>query len=327
MVNKRVDYIDVMRGIGIVVMCLGHSIALLTEPVNTFILLFHMPLFFFVSGMLFYNKDLGGFWGFLKKKSFCMLVPQVVLSVLIVVEQLLISVVKKDSSIFLEIDILSILLGWFLIVLFVVEIILYLIFKFIKKKLYIAIVTAAFLVGFILCNSNLLYLQQILCATFFALLGYFLRPIIDGFYEKNKGGYLLPLFFLVAILSQINTQPVGMYMNQYGNKFIFIIGAFLGIIAVADVAFVFKDFKPLKFFGKNSIIIYVTHRLLLTIVSSVLNKTLTLFLGTEGLNRLYPWYFVPWLMVLLLEIPIILFVNRYTPWLFGKRISKEHKIS
>lgn len=323
MLNKRIEYIDVMRGIGIVIMCLGHSIARLDDPVNTFISIFHMPLFFFVSGMLFYNKKLEKFADFLKKKIFSLLVPQLVLTILIVAEQLLISVVKKDASIFLGIDILSIVLGWFLIVLFVVEIILYFVFKLIKKKLHIALITAVFLVGFLLCNHDIMYLQQILCATFFALLGYLLRPIIERFYEKNKGGYLLPLLFLVAILSHINTHPVGMYMNQYGNKFIFIIGAFLGIIAVADASFIFKDFKPLQFFGKNSIIVYITHRLLLTITSSILNKMLTFFIGTEGLNRLYPWYFVPWIIVLLLEIPIILFVNRYTPWLIGKKNNKR----
>lgn len=317
--NKRIEYIDVMRGIGIVLMCLGHSIALLSEPVNTFISIFHMPLFFFVSGMLFYKKELGNFWGFLKKKCLSILVPQLLLAAVIFIEQLLICIVKKDVSVILEIDISSLLLGWFLIVLFVAEIIIYWILKFIKKRLYIALVTVVFFVGFLLCNIDIMYLQQILCATFFALLGFLFRPIIEHYHKKNNSGYLLPLLFLVAVLSHINTSPVGMYMNQYGNKFIFIIGAFLGIVAVADLSFLFNDFKPLQFFGKNSIIIYVTHRLLLTIISSLFNKMLVFFIGTAGLNRLYPWYFLPWLIVLLLEVPLILFCNRFTPWLFGKK--------
>ena len=50
---ERIEYIDVTKGIGIMSVLLGHSISLMAHPVNRFILSFHMPLFFFVSGMLF----------------------------------------------------------------------------------------------------------------------------------------------------------------------------------------------------------------------------------------------------------------------------------
>ena len=54
----RQNYIDVMRGIGILLVMLGHSIATINEPTNKLILSFHMPLFFFISGCCFTIENL-----------------------------------------------------------------------------------------------------------------------------------------------------------------------------------------------------------------------------------------------------------------------------
>lgn len=56
--NNRVRYIDAAKGLGILLVMLGHSISRLGQPVNTFILSFHMPLFFFVAGLLFYSRNI-----------------------------------------------------------------------------------------------------------------------------------------------------------------------------------------------------------------------------------------------------------------------------
>lgn len=55
--NKRVLYIDVMKGIGILMVALGHCIPNVDHPIYRAILSFHMPLFFFISGFLFCGKD------------------------------------------------------------------------------------------------------------------------------------------------------------------------------------------------------------------------------------------------------------------------------
>ena len=52
--KTRIDYFDVLRGIGIVYMVLGHIY--LGEVFDKYIHAFHMPIFFFVSGY-FYNGD------------------------------------------------------------------------------------------------------------------------------------------------------------------------------------------------------------------------------------------------------------------------------
>lgn len=50
---QRISYIDTMRGIGITLVILQHCIGSVEEELSRFILTFHMPLFFFISGLCF----------------------------------------------------------------------------------------------------------------------------------------------------------------------------------------------------------------------------------------------------------------------------------
>lgn len=49
---KRCAELDYAKGIGIILVMLGHSITNMDNPLNTMILSFHMPLFFFLSGIV-----------------------------------------------------------------------------------------------------------------------------------------------------------------------------------------------------------------------------------------------------------------------------------
>ena len=56
---KRLKYFDTVKGIGILLVVLGHA-TFVNERLLTFIFSFHMPLFFIVSGMLTAYKDGSG---------------------------------------------------------------------------------------------------------------------------------------------------------------------------------------------------------------------------------------------------------------------------
>lgn len=49
MEKKRLEYIDIARGIGIVLVVLGHCLSQLDGGLRTFIYSFHMPLFFCIG--------------------------------------------------------------------------------------------------------------------------------------------------------------------------------------------------------------------------------------------------------------------------------------
>lgn len=54
--KDRIHYIDVYRGMCMLLVVLGHAVGNVDDPVNKVILSFHMPAFFFLSGMCFRPK-------------------------------------------------------------------------------------------------------------------------------------------------------------------------------------------------------------------------------------------------------------------------------
>lgn len=78
---ERIQWIDIARGIAILMVVLGHCIGNLDDSVNQFILAFHMPLFFFLSGLCAKEEN-GQFMPFILKKARTLLVPQIVLGVI-----------------------------------------------------------------------------------------------------------------------------------------------------------------------------------------------------------------------------------------------------
>lgn len=68
----QLKWVDILKGVGILLVVFGHMTPKATF-VNDFIFLFHMPLFFFISGFLFKsNPNLGAY---AKKKAIQLLIP------------------------------------------------------------------------------------------------------------------------------------------------------------------------------------------------------------------------------------------------------------
>lgn len=86
--KKRINWIDAARGIAILFVVLGHCIGSLEDSMNRVILAFHMPLFFFLSGLCAkYKKDN-------KIKQICnkakvLLIPQIILGLLNCITQII----------------------------------------------------------------------------------------------------------------------------------------------------------------------------------------------------------------------------------------------
>lgn len=63
MIKERIQYIDIAKGIGIALVVLAHS----KFPLNHFVTMFYLPMFFFISGY-FYSPKLN-LNNFLLKKT------------------------------------------------------------------------------------------------------------------------------------------------------------------------------------------------------------------------------------------------------------------
>ena len=89
--QKKIAYIAIAQLIGCILVILGHSIPLnwqipqLIYRADVFLYTFHMPLFFFVSGYLFYKTksfERYTFGAYIKKRSFRLMLPYVVLTLI-----------------------------------------------------------------------------------------------------------------------------------------------------------------------------------------------------------------------------------------------------
>ena len=70
--QDRIEWIDVAKGIGIILVIMGHTFQLdLVTPLYAF----HMPLFFFLSGLLINPEKMGAFYQFARKKFLSILKP------------------------------------------------------------------------------------------------------------------------------------------------------------------------------------------------------------------------------------------------------------
>lgn len=79
-INKRWDYNDLAKSLGMLAILWGHI--RLTGWSNAFVYAWHIPLFFFLSGMVFDKSKYANFKTFLIKKVKSLLVPYVIFSFL-----------------------------------------------------------------------------------------------------------------------------------------------------------------------------------------------------------------------------------------------------
>ena len=79
MPTSRLNYLDYAKGLGILLVIWAHINS--SGPIPTFLYFFHMPLFFFISGMLFSKKRYNSFGTFVQRKGKTLLKPYVIYSV------------------------------------------------------------------------------------------------------------------------------------------------------------------------------------------------------------------------------------------------------
>lgn len=263
----RYRFIDIARGIAILLVVLGHSFSSADCPMNKMILGFHMPLFFFLSGVFAKALSLSGLWGGVKHKILVLLIPHIVLSITLVL--LNGGLWMVDGNRIADFNVIPNLFYWFLPVLFCCSVFFMLLSSAanLEKKLSRLIVIFASVVCVYISDK---YLDSLTSPMFYwiritptAFLFYFL-----GYMSKNRllakkdnqtafrGLFVLVSIVILFVLTQVNT-PVKMYENEYGVYYIFLMTSFLGIFVVLEISRLLEESALLEEMGKLSIAIYV----------------------------------------------------------------------
>ncbi|MBQ7202005.1 acyltransferase family protein [Candidatus Saccharibacteria bacterium] len=340
-IKKRVAYIDILRAIAIILVIIGHISypGFTTAIYKKLIYSFHIPLFFFVSGLsMSFTKYKGlNLKENLKKRFLRIYLPFLIWAILFTLPVISLESIPNvlygtHETLFIS----SHSSLWYLPVLFISTVLMDLLLYWIKNKtklktyyflipiLAIAILCSVEPLGPIL-NGLPLGINIVPMALFFILLGH----SYQNEYNRKKPSILISLPIIIALCAVIyyfginnNINYASMAENRYGNIFYFLMTAISGIVVCLLLTFIIERYikplqKPMQIIGENTFIIFVLHKYPLILINQ-------LFILDPAI------YFSNWLIVpvylaaaLLICLPLSLYIRKNLPLLAGAQEIKK----
>lgn len=320
----RVQWIDGCKGLAIFLVVLGHTLR--TDLSLIYIYGFHMPLFFFLSGLVCNEKKYN--WeSFLKSRFNTLIIPYVTFYLLTWLYWLFVERSFRPLGMEWWQPLVGMVYGaqwhgfmdhngilWFLPCLFMTEVLFFAVKKLSKPWLQLLVVLLLACAGFSF-QTNLPWCINIACVALqFFFVGNVFRVLLLKTTEEKQEIIPAMSVFIVAFASYILLSAhwanhVNMATNEYGNIVIFEVLAFLGVIGFV---YAFKTLSYFSFngggcFGRNTLVIFALHQLILRIVRFVGEKIYPPFPVETNL-----WYALSAdVVVVLCLIPLIWLYNKY----------------
>ena len=315
---KRLDWIDMIKGIGIILVIIGHCVHL-EGGIHRWIFSFHMPMFFVFSGFFVKNDNLVNI---IRKKTISLLIPYVIFILIGFLFTLSIPVWRKQltlkgiiSDIYLgSPDNINISSVWFLICLFITILLLVYCLKFEKYApfIIISIVCAGFcfakyrnMIEFLPAKRLPLNIDVAMIALLFLAIGYYGKNKIITVVEyvkvsTSKNIIICAVFLLVSILLARLNGRVNLHGLLFNNIILYILEACVGTCFAISLALILEKLNTIKrillFGGRNSLKVLGIQALLIRIYISFINL-LT--------NKEYKLYFLPPMHVLLSTLFVV----------------------
>lgn len=287
MLEPRNTSIDILKGLGIVSMVAGHV------PVNQFLVhliyVFHMPLFFFISGYLYRDKELS-FKMLLEKNSKKLLFPYIffgicgyVLWLLEMKPSLLNDALKPLKALFWmnteNMPIAGAL--WFLTAMFFLNLAYPFLFKC-GILVQGAIVSFCLIVGLFLYQGLGIRLPFALDVAF---VGLFFFHVGNRYkkYEQIICGinyFVIAFLFVCGVLGGMLNSKISMRTCDYGNSIIFLSCAVVIIVGLFRFVFWFNSAVKCRVkeyvakIGEISIVFLCLNEIVINIMKSLFGKLL-----------------------------------------------------
>lgn len=334
--NQRKDFIDIAKGIGIILVVLGHLDG--GEQLSRYMIYaFHMPMFFMLSGVFADTKK--PFKEYFVKSAKTLYLPYFILTVADAVIFGAIRLITGGNALgVIKADAIA-LLGfgfetnnrplWFLFALFVIRLVYY----FADKNKYVKYFVMVASLMFILAPSHFelpqkcIYLMAIPGLGFY-ILGNLMKAEILNTDKIIKGHTLASVLIFVALTVGLGfianeNGMIDMTWYNYSEPELFLAGSMFGTIAVIILSALISNLKiPSKvlcFFGRNSVIIMCAHYY-------IARKGMKFLMGRLDLSQ-YLYHPVTQAIalpvIMLIMVVVILIVNKYFYFVFGK--SKPNK--
>lgn len=324
--SPRYKYIDIARGIGLVLLVLGHIVTGNTKLFN-WIYSFHMPLFFYLSGLCVKEERLTSFPPYLIQKLKQRIFPYFIITLFGIIICMLIppyrqlifedGILLHIEHIFLRMIPKNLYVGqvWFLASLFWAEIYFYCWYKICYKNPF------AQLVGMICLILAARYIWKIFIyipiieelpfqmdtafmGSFCYILGFLTAK--HHLLEKTKKYAWILIFPLLFINIYFGTYKNG-YVNMcdlvFGNMWYYLTAMISGVFVIILISYYLPNITILSWYGCHTLPLFAVHTFLIYLVRELVHITTGNYY-TMMVNVPLSTVWIITLIVLLLFFPI-----------------------
>lgn len=335
--KTRLDYLDYARALGILLIVMQHAFQYfyVYDEIVSYVKAFHVTIFFVISGYLtgIRNGENYNMKEIALARAKSLLVPYIVFSLINTFLKFSVSgiqgwltkeIVKQEM---LEFFVTGNGTVWFLTTLFGVEVLFY----FFKQKLGdIFYVLTGVILGCIpffmqqRTSPAEIVLKRIMAGYAFFVWGYFLsRGIL------NRMKYCMAVGIILIAVGAIVWKEQTCEMNYFNGEFRGIIAAlFINITSTTGILLLMyfldgklkRKLKVLSYIGRNSLIIMAVHPILLMCYIYPFGGKLAEY--SERKQRIEG--IVLYLMLIILEVPAIELIQKYFPFMIGKKKTEKN---
>lgn len=352
--KERIEWIDIARALTMFCVIVGHITPI--GDIHTFMYSFHVPAFFFLSGMV--TSCRGSFLQHTAKKIRTIMLPYYFFGIAAIAVYLLLGhLIPQSSMLSLKDCFYGLAYGsaktdcmkfnlhlWFLPVLFVMNIIIYPIRRIAKRLgkqgtvMCIAAVISLVISALIFTYKPLNYFP-LGADTAVRLFPFFIAGNAVSCSERimmpRKKSAIstavypvvsVVLFALTAVLAKLNEMKtaegfhVNYFRDYYGNSLLFWIAAISGIAAIIAVSKLIPPVKPLTYVGQKTLAILVMQKFPIMLFNTVIPFTAVL-LDSSNVIAIT----VLSAVTVICCLAVNLFAERYLPFVYGKRYSIKTK--
>lgn len=280
--KQRIEFIDLAKGICIILVTIGHCGVNIAIPGLEIV---RMPLYFMLSGLFF--KTYGDFTGFAIKKTNKILIPFLFFYIAAYILYYILKYTKPEFLITDATGILDIFTQrqyfngpiWFLLALYWCGIIFAGLTIVIKRDaVRILAILAIGWVGVLLGRVNIIipmFIDVALTAMPFYCLGYYLKQtkiLYSNKYDKYNILFAILLYAISYLISQNTTFRLAYHYNAIENIVAVYAIAITSVMAILYLCKIIKYIPIVSYMGRYSIIILCTHHMLYRPLSVIFNK-------------------------------------------------------
>lgn len=327
--KERYNELDLMKGIGILLVYLGHSFNLYGLQGNKLFLYlyrttysFHMPLFFFISGLLSNTDKKIDLKKFYRGKLKRLLIPYLFINLVdffprILFPKLVNQKFEGISYIFLY----GTKIFWFVYTLFII----FMIFPFLDK--YILKKDKYYLFGLLLImlnylkifeNIEIFSINSVVNYLIYFYIGYIIKPFYKEKIKNGIGSQNL-IFFIISIVF-LSFSYKYFYLN-YLNSLIF---AILGILFVLNICIRAKEdskiYNFFKFLGINSLTFYLIEGFITVVYRVILLRIIPI----EKSYLLVSIFFILRVLTVYIIIKLMVVKSSILSFLLGASVEKNN---